>query len=40
LDGPLPAGVSPGTWTVEGTLLEPEFGKTFSRDAKAVEIIQ
>ena len=40
LDGPLPAGVSPGTWTIEGTLLELELGKTFSRDAKAVEIIQ
>ena len=38
LDGPLPAGVPAGTWTVEGTLLEVELGKTFSRDAKAIEV--
>jgi hypothetical protein len=37
-DGPLPAGVPEGTWTVEGTLLEPELGKTLSRDAKALSV--
>jgi hypothetical protein len=40
LDGPLPQGVTPGTWTVEGTLLERELGKPFSRDAKAVEVLR
>jgi hypothetical protein len=40
LDGTLPHGIPAGTWTVEGSLLEFELGKTFSRDAKAVEIIQ
>jgi hypothetical protein len=38
MDGPLPGGVPAGTWTVEGTLLELELGKTFSRDAKAIEV--
>ncbi len=38
LDGPLPSGIPPGTWTVEGTLLELELGKTFSHDAKTFEI--
>jgi hypothetical protein len=38
LDAALPAGVTEGTWTFEGALLEPELGKTFSRDVKAVEI--
>lgn len=40
LDAALPAGVTEGTWTFEGALLEPELGKTFSRDVKAVEIIK
>jgi hypothetical protein len=40
LDAALPAGVTEGTWTFEGALLEPELGKTFSRDVKAVEIIR
>jgi len=39
IDGPLPVGVPAGTWTVEGTLLEVELGKTYSRDARAVEIV-
>ena len=38
LDAPLPAGIPPGTWTVEGTLLELELGRTFSHDAKTFEI--
>jgi hypothetical protein len=38
LDKPLPAGIPPGTWTVEGTLLELELGKMLSHDAKTFEI--
>ena len=38
LDGSLPAGVPPGTWTVEGSLLELELGKIFSRDAKTIQV--
>ena len=38
LDGPLPAAMPTGTWTVEGSLLELELGKTYSRAARAIEI--
>ena len=33
-----PAGVPPGVWHVEGTLLEPTLGRTFSRDVKIFEL--
>jgi hypothetical protein len=33
-----PAGAPPGAWRVEGTLLEPSLGKTFSRDVRLFEI--
>ena len=33
-----PAGVPPGVWRVEGTLLEPVLGRTFSRDVRILEI--
>ena len=33
-----PAGVPPGVWHVEGTLLEPVLGRTFSRDVRTFEI--
>jgi hypothetical protein len=29
-----PAGAPAGAWRVEGTLLEPALGKTYSRDVK------
>jgi hypothetical protein len=40
VDRPLPNAVTPGTWTVEGTLLEPALGKTLSRDATRFEVSQ
>lgn len=33
-----PAGAPPGAWRVEGTLLEPSLGRTFSRDVRLFEV--
>lgn len=33
-----PAGVPPGVWHIEGTMIEPVLGRTFSRDVKLFEI--
>jgi len=33
-----PAGVPPGVWHVEGTLIEPVLGRTFSRDVKTFAV--
>jgi hypothetical protein len=37
VDFPWPAGAPGGVWQVEGTLLEPSLGRTYSRDVKVLE---
>jgi len=39
LDIILPAGLPPGTWTLEGALLEPELGVTLSRSARFFDVV-
>lgn len=38
-DFPLPDGLPTGTWSLEGTLLGPELGETFSRDVKTFDVV-
>ncbi len=33
-----PSGLPPGTWTLEGTLLGPELGETYSRDVNVFTV--
>lgn len=40
IDTSWPAGMPTGTWSVEGTLLEPKPGETFSREVKPFEVVQ
>jgi hypothetical protein len=34
-----PAGLPPGTWTLEGTLLGPDLGETYSRDVNVFTVL-
>jgi len=38
MNATFPAGLPAGVWHVEGTLLEPALGRTFSRDVKVFEL--
>ena len=39
LDLTVPDGLPTGSWTVEGTLLEPELGEMFGREVKPFEVV-
>lgn len=38
MDGPFPAGVAPGAYTIEAAILEPELGVTISRSTAILTV--